>query len=138
MSEKKKDKPKEKIKFINIMFENTINQTFNKFLSAKFSSAEKYKIYKLFKTITESPACKAYLETKQELVKQFEEKQKDLKEDDPNRKPALMQNIDGMMELLEQESDFEIEKITINAKKIPENITAADMANIDWIIDFTE
>ena len=144
-------KEKEKVKFTNGMFNffmdmsnsNSKNKQYSssimKVLDSEFKeeySSERHKLFRLFHAVTGSPEFKAFLDTRNELFKKFEEKQNLLSID--KRKPPLLMNIDGMVQLLEADSGFEIEKISILSKSMPSNIKPIDMVDLSWIINFID
>jgi len=137
--DKKKEPPKqgEVVKLTNGMIDGFMtNPSITKLRNLKGLRAElRFKIFKLWETVVTSPAAKALEATKTQLIKEHEEKQKKLKEED--RKPLLLES-PHIQALLKLDSDLEVQKITISSDQLSGEFTPFDMSAVSWIIDFKE
>lgn len=149
MSKKKKAQaPKKKLsKKVNVM-----NSTFEVFTpgSMFFESVTKLKLQmsgkdmldlmKFIKVVTESPEYKAYIELRNEILKEFAEAQKKLPKE--KRKLPMAINMPKWVDLMNMESGLEIKKhqIAVSAFpkwKDPEKIfNAHDMELLEGLFEF--
>lgn len=137
--DKKKEPPKkgEVVKMTNGMIDGFLtNPSIQRLRQLKGLRAElRFKIFKLWETILTSPEAKAVEATKNQMVKEHEEKQKKLKEED--RKPLLLES-PQVQALFEVDSGLEVTKITISSDQLSGDFTPFDMSACRWIIDFKE
>lgn len=137
--EKKKEPPKqaEVVKLTNGMIDGFLtNPSILKLRQLKgLRAALRYEIFKLWEMILTSPEAKALEATKNQMVKEHEERQKTLKEKD--RKPLLLES-EQVQSLFKIESGLEVKKITISSDQLSGEFTPFDMSAVRWIIDFTE
>jgi len=131
---KQEETKSEKIKFKNGMFYNLQNNpSLTKFMrSTVLNSKVKMDIYRFIKRISESPEMKAYQDMIKEIQENHNKEQKD--KDEPE---ALVLNHPKIMELHDLDSDFEIEKLNLKMKVLPEEITVEDLFQLSWIMDIT-
>jgi hypothetical protein len=93
-------------------------------------------IYRHIKNITKDASFLAYMERKDELIKEFNLAQEQLPKD--QRKPPMLANIPGLSELLKMDSGLEIEKLEISNKLLNKDISEIDMTTTDWLFEFVD
>jgi len=137
--EKKKEPPKqaEVVKLTNGMIDGFLtNPSILKLRQLKgLRAALRYEIFKLWEMILTSPEAKALEATKNQMVKEHEERQKTLKEKD--RKPLLLES-EQVQSLFKIESGLEVKKVTISSDQLSGEFTPFDMSSCRWIIEFKE
>jgi len=117
-----------KVKVTNFMIERfQREQSFTKLRRAiGLGAADKYKIYKLTEILMNGPEARALNAAKDELIKNTDEKEQ------------LSYTHPKVLELMELESGLEVEKLTLQASKLPADFTPEDMMITSWLIEYTE
>ena len=115
-----------KVKITNFMIENfQREQSFTKLRRAiGLGAADKYRIFKLAEILMNGPEARALNAAKDELIKSTSDKEQ------------LSYNHPKVMELMELESGLEIEKLTLQASKLPADFTPEDMMITSWLIEY--
>lgn len=121
----KKTKKTEKkiLKVKNYVFEvftgrNPVHSTSIAKLKMNLSGKTALKHHRYVQSIIDSVEAKAYFGRRDELIKDFEEKQKKL--DEKKRKPTMPANIPEWEKALEMESGLEVEMFEIDMDTFPE------------------
>lgn len=103
----------------------------DKLMKAKdLSNNLKLKLYKFTFKILDHLSAKALFTTLDDITKKYFEENKEDK--------TLNYANPVFEEILNQESEIEIDKLTIKEEDIPENITVEDMMMLTWLINFVE
>jgi hypothetical protein len=125
-------------------FENLIN--YPQYMSPGFQAVLKIRsniknsdtrmgLYRYMKGITESAEFKAFLERKEELIKEFDVAQEALPKEE--RKPKLPANMPDLMALMNMDA-LKITKFQISNKLLGTDITEFDLAATDWLFEFVD
>ena len=117
-----------KVKITNFMIENfQREQSFMKLRRAiGLGAADKYRIFKLAEILMNGPEARALNAAKDELIKST------------NEKEQLSYTHPKVMELMELESGLELEKLTLQASKLPADFTPEDMMITSWLIEYED
>jgi hypothetical protein len=135
---------KQKVTLKHVHLENLINYPqqanpgFQQVLKIRSSIKDadiRMGLYRFMKEITESATLKAYLERKDEIIKEFDLAQEALPKDE--RKPKMFANMPELAKLMNMDA-LEIEKFQISNKLLGADITEIDMAATDWLFEFVE
>ncbi|MGB2828565.1 MAG: hypothetical protein WBC50_10295 [Dehalococcoidales bacterium] len=155
---KLEDKKVLKVKITNFMIENfQREQSFMKLRRAiGLGAADKYKIFKLAEILMNGPEARALNAAKDELVKTTEEKKRlevieakgrfiEGKEKEVDKaikeieqKSQLTYTHPKVRELMELESGIELEKLILQASKLPADFTPEDMMITSWLIEYKD
>ena len=117
-----------KVKITNFMIENfQREQSFTKLRRAiGLGAADKYRIFKLAEILMNGPEARALNAAKDELIKSTSDKEQ------------LSYNHPKVLELMELESGLELEKLTLQASKLPADFTPEDMMITSWLIEYED
>ena len=114
------------------------NRAMSKLKAAKLTSPGgakvKLNLFRLTGAIETHPDTTAYLKTRDELVKGHEAEQKKLPKEE---RRGLLMSDPSILELLEQETNLEVEKIDFPVSCLPEDLSVNDMHSLSWLINFT-
>lgn len=141
MSNKKKkpEAPKqgELVKLTNGMLDGFVNNpSITRLRQLKgLREGLRFKIFRLWETIVNSPEHKALNETKSVILKEYNENQAKLKEKD--RTPLTFDN-PKIQELFEMDSGLEIRKPIVPNNQLSGEFTPFDMNATSWIIQYEE
>lgn len=115
-----------KVRITNFMIERfQRDESFTKLRRAiGLGAADKYKIFKLAEILMNGPEARALSAAKNDLIKTTSEKEQ------------LSYNHPKVMELMELETGLELEKLTLQANKLPADFTPEDMMVTSWLIEF--
>ena len=135
---KLEDKKVSKVKITNFMIERfQREESFMKLRRAiGLRAADKYKIFKLAEILINGPEARALNAAKDELIKEIAVKNEHIKKIE--EKEQLTYNHPKVMELMELESGLELEKLTLQASKLPSDFTPEDMMITSWLIEYME
>ena len=125
---KLEDKKTVKVKITNFMIERfQREEAFMKLRRAiGLRAADKYKIFKLAEILINGPESRALNAAKDELIKTTDEKEQ------------LSYNHPKVMELMDLDTGLEVEKLTLQASKLPADFTPEDMMITSWLIEYME
>lgn len=125
---KLEDKKTVKAKITNFMIERfQREESFMKLRRAiGLRAADKYKIFKLAEILINGPEARALNAAKDELIKTTDEKEQ------------LSYNHPKVMELMELETGLELDKLILQASKLPSDFTPEDMMITSWLIEYME
>ena len=117
-----------KVKITNFMIERfQRDESFTKLRRAiGLGAADKYRIFKLAEILMNGPEARALNAAKDELIKSTSDKEQ------------LSYNHPKVMELMELESGLELEKLTLQASKLPADFTPEDMMITSWLIEYED
>jgi len=117
-----------KVKITNFMIERfQREEAFMKLRRAiGLGAADKYKIFKLAEVLMNGPEARALGMAKDELIKTTDEKEQ------------LTYTNPKVMELMELESGLELEKLILQASKLPADFTPEDMMITSWLIEYAD
>ena len=117
-----------KVKITNFMIENfQREEAFAKLRRAiGLGAADKYKIFKLSEILINGPEARALSAAKDEIIKTTTDKEQ------------LSYNHPKVMELMELETGLELDKLTLQANKLPSDFTPEDMMITSWLIEYVE
>lgn len=139
---KKKEEPKqgELIKFTNGMIDAYVNRDRNPAITklrqlVGIGSDIRMKIFTFTNTVHDSPQAKALLETINEMVREHEDRQKDLEDE---KKTTLNIDAPEIKEFFKLESGLEVRKIIMPSNRIPDHFTAEDMLATKWFVEWVE
>ena len=117
-----------KVKITNFMIERfQRDESFTKLRRAiGLGAADKYRIFKLAEILMNGPEARALNAAKDELIKSTSDKEQ------------LSYNHPKVLELMELESGLELEKLTLQASKLPADFTPEDMIITSWLIEYED
>ena len=140
-TKKKQEGPQgELIKFTNGMIDAYVNRDRNPAIT-KFrqlpgiGSDLRQRIFTFSNTVMDSPQAKALLETINEMVKEHDEREKDLKDEE---KTVLDIDAPEIKEFFKLEPGLEVRKIIMPSNRIPDHFTAEDMLATQWFVEWVE
>jgi len=117
-----------KVKITNFMIEQfQREQSFMKLRrSIGLGAATKYLIFKLSEILMNGPEARALNAAKDELIKTTDGKEQ------------LSYAHPKVMELMDLDTGLEVEKLTLQASKLPADFTPEDMMITSWLIEYVE
>jgi len=127
------DEKNSMVRFTNSMFFSfNNNQYISSIIGAKgLQSEDKQKLFRLSRQISESPEFKAYQDMMKEAIDDFEKEQ-----EDQEVKQQMFITHPKIAEIHALDSGFEVEKVCLLMEIVPDEISAADMLQASWIIEF--
>jgi len=125
---KLESKKAHKVKITNFMIERfQRDESFMKLRRAiGLRAADKYKIFKLAEILMNGPEARAFNAAKDELIKTTDEKEQ------------LSYNHPKVLELMNLETGLELDKLVLQASKLPADFTPEDMMITSWLIEYVE
>jgi len=125
---KLENKKAHKVKITNFMIERfQREQSFMKLRRAiGLGAATKYLIFKLSEILMNGPEARALNAAKDELIKTTDGKEQ------------LSYAHPKVMELMDLDTGLEVEKLTLQASKLPADFTPEDMMITSWLIEYVE
>ena len=125
---KLENKKAQKVKITNFMIDMfNREESFQKLRRAiGLRAAEKYLIFKLAEILINGPEARALNAAKDELIKTTDAKEQ------------LSYTHPKVLELMELESGLEVEKLTLQASKLPADFTPEDMLITSWLIEYVD
>ena len=125
---KQKESQINKVKITNFMIDIfQREESFKKLRKATgLRAADKYKIFKLTEILTNGPEARALNAAKDELIKTSKDNEQ------------LSYTHPKVLELMELESGIELEKLTLQASKLPADFSPDDMMITSWLIDYKD
>lgn len=126
----------EKIKIINIMFEEFQSNPLIKALRTKKGEDPllRFYMFKMTELMTKSHEAQAFFQAREEILVRHNEEQKNLSQ--AEKKPLTLGHPE-IVKLFNGESGLEIDRIDVPMQEVPEQFTAEDMANTSWMFNFT-
>ena len=117
-----------KVKITNFMIENfQREQSFMKLRRAiGLGAATKYLIFKLSEILMNGPEARALNAAKDELIKTTDGKEQ------------LSYAHPKVMELMDLDTGLEVEKLTLQASKLPADFTPEDMMITAWLVNYID
>ena len=117
-----------KVKITNFMIERfQRDESFAKLRRAiGLGAAHKYKIFKVAENMMNGPEARALNKAKDELIKSISDKEQ------------LSYNHPKVKELMELESGLELEKLILQASKLPADFTPEDMIITSWLVEYVD
>jgi len=112
-----------------IKFDRAINEIIN---ATGWKSADKFRMLKLLRSITESPEAKAVDDHIDQIRKRYMMAQKGLP---PEERMAQLNDDPELLDLLKLDSGLSIEKLKIKVKVIPEDVSAGALLAASWLIN---
>lgn len=114
----------------NVQLLGLVNQINNgnglgKMAKASLDAKTKLQVYKLTRQISDSPDVKALEDYRQQLAQELQDGTKTQDQADLE-----------FQETLQQESELQLDKITVPADSLPEDFTVQDMLACDSIVEF--
>lgn len=98
-------------------------------------AGDRFQIFRLWETVTNSPEFKALVEAKNLMVEEHNKKQDKLPKD---KRTTLTLDDPKVKELFEMESGLKVERLVISNSHLNEQFTSFDMTATKWIIKFEE
>lgn len=139
-TEKKGQEEKEKEDLEMVKFTNGMLYAFQsgpgmkKVLAASegISGADRHKMFVLIRTINESVQMKAFGDSMNEIATKFAKAQEPIPIEKRN---ALTIFYPAIQELFATDTGFEVKKLKLNLKELPEGVSAVDAAEVAWLIE---
>ena len=135
---KLENKKTQKVKITNFMIERFQREgAFMKLRRAiGLRAADKYKIFKLSEILVNGPEARALNAAKDELIKAIAVKNEQIKKIE--EKEQLSYNHPKVLELMDLESGLELEKLILQASKLPADFTPEDMMITSWLVEYLD